>query len=488
MITTRRACSALAGLLLAALPLSAHAWWSDDWAYRKSLSFNTTPSGAGIEETLTNTPMLVRLSAGNFEFFGDVKADGSDIRFVGADDVTPIPFYIEKWDPVTQIGLIWVQVPRLAPGAASEPVYMYYGNPDAPAGGEPGRTFDTATRVALDFTEANGVFRDATAYGNHPQNDGATYTEASLIGGGAVLEGAEGTIQLPPSPGFVVSPQTGFTLSMWVRPSDASSFEPVFASKTSADGAGSVVLGARSGTPYATLTTPTASIQLVASSQNISAGQWAHLALRVAQDGTQLFVNGFEVATADAVDGDITGQWIIGDLTGGFSGDVDRVLVSGSAVSPSAIKLVATNEAPFSTVLQSGQDEGNDDAGAGHPNYFLITLRNVTVDGWVVIIICAVMAVISWIIMWIKGSLLSRVERQNRRFMEQYQQLTGDPLALDVEGETIDTHREESVLGAAVEDETSFHPSTLFPLYHAGAMEVKKRIGQRSPAVGSQRA
>ena len=486
MLTTKQAARGLAAALLL-VPVVASAWWNSDWDFRKSISFDTTATGAAIDETLTNTPMLVRLSAGNFEFFGDVKPDGSDIRFVAGDDVTPVPFYIEKWDPVTQIGLIWVQMPRLAPGAASENVFMYYGNAEVPSGAEPGRTFDTAVRLALDFSEANGAFRDATAYSNHPQNNGANYTEASLIGGGAVLD-TGATLQLPLSPGFVVSPTTGFTLSMWVRPSDTSTFEPVFTSLTSADGAGSVVIGARSGTGYAALTTPTQTIQLVAASQSITAGQWTHLAFRVGADATELYVNGFEVATGDALESDISGEWVIGDLNGGFAGDVDRVLISAQAASPSAIRLAANNEAPFSTVMQPGQDESDAEGGGGHPNYFLITLRNVTVDGWVVIVICVIMAVISWIIMWMKGSLLSRVERQNKRFMEQYQSLTGDPLALDVGGETVDAHREESVLGAAVEDPTSFHPSTLFPLYHAGALEVKKRLAQRSPAVGSQTA
>ena len=485
MITTRQAVRGLAAALLM-LPLAANAWWSDDWSYRKTISFDTTPTGAAIDETLTNMPMLVRLSAGNFEFWGDVKPDGADIRFIAGDDVTPIPFYIEKWDPATQIGLVWVQMPRLAPGAAAENVYMYYGNADAPSGAEPGRTFDTAVRLALDFSAEDGSFRDSTAYSNHPQNNGAAYTAASLIGGGATLDAAA-TLQLPLSPGFVVSPSTGFTLSMWVRPSDASTFEPVLASLTSADGVGSVVIGARSGTGYATLTSPTQSIQLVATSQTIAAGQWAHVALRIAADSTDLYINGFAVATGDALASDISGQWVIGDLAGGFAGDVDRVLISASAAPAAALKLAASNEAPFSTIMQPGQDESDADGGGGHPNYFLITLRNVTVDGWVVIVICVIMAIISWIIMWMKGSLLSRVERQNKHFMEQYQRITGDPLALDVNGE-IDTHREESVLGSAVEDPASYHPSTLFPLYHAGALEVKKRLGQRSPAVGSQAA
>ena len=40
--------------------------------------------------------------------------------FVAGDDRTPLHYHIEKWDGlVDQVALIWVDVPDLAPGAAT---------------------------------------------------------------------------------------------------------------------------------------------------------------------------------------------------------------------------------------------------------------------------------------------------------------------------------------------------------------------------------
>jgi hypothetical protein len=39
---------------------------------------------------VNDVPLLVRLSLGNFGYFADTQANGADLRFVAADDVTPL--------------------------------------------------------------------------------------------------------------------------------------------------------------------------------------------------------------------------------------------------------------------------------------------------------------------------------------------------------------------------------------------------------------
>lgn len=34
-----------------ALPATAHAWWQDDWHYRKQISVDTTAQGAAINQS-----------------------------------------------------------------------------------------------------------------------------------------------------------------------------------------------------------------------------------------------------------------------------------------------------------------------------------------------------------------------------------------------------------------------------------------------------
>src|SRR5580692_5659747 len=120
-------------LLSSAWAGQARAWWNNDWSYRKEIDFDLTPAGADISGPLTDVPVLVRLSLGNFQYFNDASPDGSDLRFVAADDKTPLKFHIEKFDSQAQMALLWVRVPVLAGGAKTDKIYLYYGNKKATA-------------------------------------------------------------------------------------------------------------------------------------------------------------------------------------------------------------------------------------------------------------------------------------------------------------------------------------------------------------------
>src|SRR6185312_3802652 len=94
-------------LVLAAaifFPHEAQAWWNGDWSYRTKISI-----AAGKLAGTERMPVLVRLHDGNFKFT-DAKEDGSDLRFVAADDKTPLKFHIESYDNLLGVALIWVDV------------------------------------------------------------------------------------------------------------------------------------------------------------------------------------------------------------------------------------------------------------------------------------------------------------------------------------------------------------------------------------------
>src|SRR5262249_50858114 len=100
------------GVSLAALGASS-SWWNGDWKYRKEIDFDLSPAGADVAGTAQNLPVLVRLSLGNFNYFNDVKSDGSDFRVLASDDKTPLKYHIERFDAQNQLAFIWVAVPRL---------------------------------------------------------------------------------------------------------------------------------------------------------------------------------------------------------------------------------------------------------------------------------------------------------------------------------------------------------------------------------------
>ena len=55
--------------------LAGEGWWNEGWQYRKKINFDTTETGAGIGENLSDVPVLVRLHSGNFSFT-NAREDG----------------------------------------------------------------------------------------------------------------------------------------------------------------------------------------------------------------------------------------------------------------------------------------------------------------------------------------------------------------------------------------------------------------------------
>ena len=168
MPSMRRGLFVLCAAVAALAPGLAQAWWNDDWQFRKELTFDLSAAGANISGTPTDVPVLVRLSLANFEYFNDTKPDGGDLRFIAGDDKTPLKFHIERYDPQAQMAFIWVQVPRLAGGAAGDKIYLYYGNKDAAAASDPAGTYDANQALVYHFGPAAGTPQDSTAYKAEP--------------------------------------------------------------------------------------------------------------------------------------------------------------------------------------------------------------------------------------------------------------------------------------------------------------------------------
>jgi biopolymer transport protein ExbB len=155
-------------------------------------------------------------------------------------------------------------------------------------------------------------------------------------------------------------------------------------------------------------------------------------------------------------------------------GLLDEVQIANKARSADWLKLSFRSQSPDFTVLNFGQDESKS-SGEG-PNYFVIILQSLTVDGWVVIALCGVMLVISTLVMITKGLAISRANKDNKAFLEQYRNIdASNPGALD-QDET-DEEREladSDFLSAIVGKHDHFQSSPIYHVYHVGAQELKK--------------
>jgi biopolymer transport protein ExbB len=303
------------------LPATAQAWWQDDWHYRKQIAVDTTPQGAAINQVLGRTALLVRLHTGNFTFDG-VKEDGSDLRFVAADDKTVLNHQIESFDALMGMALIWVDVPNVE-GGQRQDIWMYYGNQKAPATGNGQLTFDPNYTALYHFDGATGTpAKDTTAYGNTAQSATGTAIDGVV---GRALQFSGQPLLLPASPSLQHNAGSAFTFSAWLRLDQASGEQVILARR---EGTQSLLIGVSQGLPFVEIDG-----QRAAATQALTPAQWQHLALTAEGSKVTLYINGREsAALAQAMPAFNSVMAIGADLHEGafqpFAGAIDELRLS----------------------------------------------------------------------------------------------------------------------------------------------------------------
>ena len=392
------------------LPATAQAWWQDDWHYRKQIAVDTTPQGAAINQALGRTALLVRLHTGNFTFDG-VKEDGSDLRFVAADDKTVLNHQIESFDALMGMALIWVDVPNVE-GGQRQDIWMYYGNQKAPATGNGQLTFDPNYTALYHFDGATGTpAKDTTAYGNTAQSA----TGAAIDGVvGRALQFSGQPLLLPASPSLQHNAGSAFTFSAWLRLDQASGEQLILARR---EGANSLLIGANQGVPFVEIDG-----QRAVATQALNPGQWQHVALTAEGAKVTLYINGREGATlAQAMPAFNSAMAIGADLHEGafqpFVGAIDELRLSKVARPAPLLLADATSQGAESKLVAYGVDEEQSGFGFGSLGFLL---NAVPIDAWVIIAVLVLMMFQSWIIMLRKNRSLSRVSAANEDFRVQF--------------------------------------------------------------------
>jgi len=448
----------------------ALAWWNGDWAFRKEISFDLTPTGADIPGAPTDVPILIRLSLGNFQYFADAKPDGSDFRFIAADDKTPLTFHIERFDAQTQIALVWVRVPRLTGGARTDKVFLYYGNKKATSAADPAGTYDIDQALVYHFGPAAGSPQDVTAYKTEPTAFNAEVNPASLIGSGVKFAGAQ-TISIPASGVAQLQPTKGLTISAWVRFDAAQPASQAYIAQL-ADQGRELVLGVAGTQAFARYLAAGGPVALTQTDQ-LKTAEWHHLAVRIGDGRLTLFVDGADVGHANVELQEIGGALTIGGSAANgnyYTGELDELEVSKTVRSADWLKAAARSQGLVAPLVVYGGDSQKE---GGHESYFATTLRNVTADGWVVIGVLTFMFLASIAIMVTKAVFLNRVARGNASFLERFYKEAADPAAL-----------ERRMAKSGGED---FGMSTLADLYHQGMQETLKRFDTQSVSAGRVR-
>ncbi|MGP9814507.1 DUF2341 domain-containing protein [Rhodopseudomonas sp. NSM] len=511
---------ALAALVVVAVlwPQHASAWWNDEWSMRKKIVFDTGASGAGISDAIGTTPMLVRLHVGNFRF-GSAKEDGGDLRFVAADDKTPLKYHVEKYDSLIGEALVWVAVPDLKPGTKNE-IWLYYGNEKVPAAVDAKGTYDPNTLLVYHFAERGASPQDSTAWANSAQNTVAA-AEGAIIGQGARFDG-QTALTIPAGASLALADGGEMTWSLWLKSTAPQPRAVLYARR---EGANALIIGLDNGVPFVEVTNGGVT-QRSAAGAAIPAATWHHLAVTAKAGQISIYVDGTQSGTLAAAVPTLTGVAYVGQdapaaapasaepaatpappggdaaatpaaspdaaaapatpadaaaapeaAAGaaplvGFAGDIDELHIAKVARPAGFIKAAAIGQGPDQAKLTTFSVD--EETASWLSGYFAVILKSVTLDGWVVIGILAVMMVISWIVMVDRISYLNRVTKGNRAFLKHFRES-----ATDLEG-VLQLDREESDpslgSGGDAKQYKVIHAAPLYRLFHIGAQEIRRRF------------
>jgi glucose/arabinose dehydrogenase len=306
-------------LRLTATDLLPGDWLDPAWPVRRRLWIDNSSQ----TETLVDFPVLVTLDPSRIDY-GATAPGGADLRFTDAAG-TPLAHEVETWNPGAT-SRIWVKVPSITGGSATDSLWMYHGNPAALSAEDPAGVWSNGYAAVWHL---GASLADSTANANQGVNQGST-AATGLLGEARHFDGATYVRALStPSLELV----DAFTLEAWVALDDPSqSGSPRILSKKNnfADIAGYELIVQPAGDAVRTLGSGTD--YLVAAGVDLD-GSWHHVAA-AAQGGLgRIYVDGADRTTDPASLPLVAGTkpLSIGRRAGGgdyFRGRLDEVRIS----------------------------------------------------------------------------------------------------------------------------------------------------------------
>ena len=311
-------------------------WWSTSYQYRQKLTFDNSAQ----TENLANFPVLIKLTANNFDFTR-TQTDGDDIRFVDANDATPLSYEVESWNATTKEAYVWVKVPQVDGSSTADFIYLYYGNPTATNGENIAGAWDTNFTMVQHLNETSGAHQDSTVNANHATTTNVTNqgVATAKVGGADEFNGTGNWLNF--STRSAIFNPSSFSISFWFNSDTTSSNLSLFnMGPTNADGWGaeSEVFCIRTSSAYVDCGYSGMSDFGVWTS--MTAGEYYWLTLTFDGSTGNLYKNG-QLAMSDPVTNPIdvttwTNNLVVGSTqTGGlpryFDGKIDEFRVSNTS-------------------------------------------------------------------------------------------------------------------------------------------------------------
>ncbi len=467
-------------VFLLSIPSFAHAWWSNEWTNRMPIVVNSSADGAQATGIADNV-VLVKMHAGNFPDFFLIQENLADLRFIAADDKTPLKFHVDSFDLINQLLFVWVNVPISIVGTP-EKIWMYYGNDKAVAAtaAEGEAVFDSAHAAVFHFNVAEPFLADATAYKSQASIRGAEVTSASLIGAGLKFNGeSEFTVQ--DSPAIQFDSTKGITFSAWIKPSVFEGKPVSILSRVDVNGNSFDVFADAAGISVQIISAR--KVYVVKATNPLAVGAWAHLAVVVDKSTLHLLVNGVEVKSGPMDLLTVSGPINLGfksNVAVGFKGEMDEIRFVNAAISTRSLGIAVKNQGIVDEIVMVQEPEqlGAESSEGDGPMVLVgVIFKNTDELGWAVLIVLGIMFVISLIVIVGKALYLRRVRRDNTAFLKEYAKLIEvDPATLDKDDDKeAEEFSDAPILQAVFGNHDHYQSSTIYHLYHRGIHEIKNR-------------
>lgn len=204
------------------------------WKYTRTISFNTSVTGADVAKNLFDIPVLLRLNKDNFNF--SEARSGESFRFETNDRI--VPSEIERWDATSQKAEIWLRIDTLRGNSTGQFITMYWGNETESRVSKNRMVFDTAASFQGVWHLGDGgndSAEDATVNhynGGSPDSARPVVTEG-IIGNARHFNGVNSFITMPNTAKSKINfPRNGqYTVSAWVYVESPDSLSHVIVSK-----------------------------------------------------------------------------------------------------------------------------------------------------------------------------------------------------------------------------------------------------------------
>jgi len=467
----------LVTMLSCVIPVTSRAatgWWNGDWQYRKAINVKLPAATTGSASSVV---VPIRLHAGNFTFFSDLQPNGADLRFISSDG-NPLNYQLELLDPTVGILIAWIEVP-VKVGEPEQSIFMYYGNAKAGAP-DSAHLYDADQVLVLHLGESQGVPHDATAYHYDAAVSTALLGTPGVIGNGARFDGRS-LIRMAERPALGIAANGGFTLSTWLQ-LEAQTPKAVLYLQQQTDR--HLEIGIAGLKLYVEIADGNR-VSRVESTSPIPTGSWHHVAVSIAND-IALYLDG--AAAGSAPSGGlpaINGEVLIGGLddpsgTGGLKGQLDEIEISKVARSPWWALVSAQSQSPDTTLIAYGKDESKGAAGKLAAYFAMMgnLLKQVSLDGLVVIIITTFLGLASFWVLFSKAGLVKRAEQQDERFSLEF----AERLRREIGAAA------RPAAGKAVTNDEAgtFAASGLFAMYRAGLASLSAALTASGTGGGSE--